>query len=227
MKIALVGAGKTGSEVAKLLSDPTPTIFNSKNKPTLEALYGHDLIICFLPGTLFLQYIDLFVESKLPVVTGSTGFDWPNGINQILLDKQLKWVWSSNFSLGMTLVQQLIATLNKAPLLFEDFKYDIHEIHHLKKLDAPSGTALKWRDWLGQPVEVTSSREGDVVGIHELNLAANSEEISIKHIAKDRSIFARGAIWAATKIFQDEVDTFGLIKFEDLAKKYLFNSEEE
>ena len=73
MKIALLGAGKTGGKVSELHENTV--IFNQSNKLTLEKLTECDVVVSFLPGDAFVEYIDVLIESKLRVVTGSTGFD--------------------------------------------------------------------------------------------------------------------------------------------------------
>ena len=76
MKIALLGKGKTGGKVLELILEAgiPYTLFDSINYPTKEKLEGHDVIISFLPGEAFNTYIPLIVETKIPVVCGSTGF---------------------------------------------------------------------------------------------------------------------------------------------------------
>lgn len=219
MKLALLGVGKTGSKV--LERHPGATVFNSTNAPSVEKLKGHDAIISFLPGEAFKSYIPLLVEAGVPVVTGSTGFEWPSDINNILKNKNLRWIHATNFSLGMNLVRQMIAIVSKAQTLFDDVSFNIHEIHHTKKLDAPSGTALSWRDWLDNDCEITSAREGDVIGIHELTMNTKNEEIFLRHNAKDRGIFAEGALWAARHLVTTDKVPTGLNQFSDVIAKEL------
>lgn len=218
MKVALLGSGKTGGRVAELL-ESAPTIFSSSNPPTVEKLEGHDVIISFLPGEAFFEYIPMLVETGLPVVTGSTGFEWPSDLQEKLQKLNTRWLYASNFSLGMNLVHQMINTLSKASKLFEDASFNMHEVHHTKKLDAPSGTALSWRDWLGQKVEITHERVGDVVGDHKIILNTANERITLQHEALDRRIFAAGAIWAAKKILNDSSIESGLHNFQDITLK--------
>lgn len=219
MKLALLGAGKTGSKVLQLY--PDATVFNTNNAPTVEKLKGHDVVISFLPGEAFSQLIPTLVESALPVVTGSTGFTWPADMDQILKQKNLTWIYASNFSLGMNLVRQMIGILSKAETLFNDVEFKIHEIHHTKKLDAPSGTALSWQEWLGSTCEISSERIGDIVGIHELTLNTSNEEIFLRHNAKDRGIFAQGAVWAARLLTNSNKVSPGLHQFSNVIAKEL------
>lgn len=221
MKIALLGKGKTGGKVLELLLEKkiAHTVFDSKNTPTLEKLKGHDVVISFLSGEVFKEYMDLLAESKIPVVTGSTGMIWPSDFDADLKKQNVKWIYATNFSLGMNIVQQMIHIMGQASRVFSDYKFSMNEIHHTKKLDTPSGTALSWKKWIGHEVHITSERIGDVVGIHELVLTTNNEKITVKHEALDRKIFAEGALYAATKIINDTTLSPGLHLFQDVVQK--------
>ncbi|MEK7059860.1 MAG: dihydrodipicolinate reductase C-terminal domain-containing protein [Patescibacteria group bacterium] len=220
MKIALLGTGKTGSKVIELHGSEYVTGFNHSNPPTLAKLKGHDVVISFLPGPIFVDYIDLLIESGLPVVSGSTGFDWPSDIDKRLKVKKVAWITASNFSLGMNLVRGMIKVLAKAPLLFDNFDLKLHEIHHIHKKDQPSGTSLSWQQWVGQDVKITSGRDGDNPGDHKLTLVTPYEDISVRHQAKDRRIFAEGAIWTARKLLEGNTDS-GLHNLADVMEKEL------
>lgn len=220
MKIALLGTGKTGSHVADLHTETV--FFNSKNQPTLEKLKECDIIISFLAGDIFETYIPLLLESKLPVITGSTGFEWKTSdLDQINANK-VTWVRAHNFSLGMNIVKSMIETLSKASTLYPEASFHIHDIHHIHKKDAPSGTALSWEKWLGQKADITAERTGDVVGYHHMEMDTPVEKIKITHEAKDRAIFAKGAIWAAQQVLsKDQNKNRGLIEFSSLVQETL------
>ncbi|MGB0454776.1 MAG: 4-hydroxy-tetrahydrodipicolinate reductase [Bacteriovoracaceae bacterium] len=220
---ALVGAGKTGGKLLELVKEnENVEVFNSKNPPTLEKLKSFDLIISFLPGEVFKDYVDLFLESQKPMVSGTTGFDWSDELDQKLKSQKTPWIVSHNFALGMNVVKKLIETLSLAPKIFEDYEYKMHEVHHVHKKDAPSGTALSWEKWLNQKVEITSERTGDVVGDHILTLKTPFEDVTITHQSKDRKIFASGALWSARFLLENK-DTIrsGLIPFEEVAMNRL------
>lgn len=89
MKIALLGKGKTGGKVLELLVEGNipHTVFDSKNQPTLENLKGHDVVISFLSGEVFKEYMPLLLDSTLPVVTGSTGMQRPSDFDKKLKEK--------------------------------------------------------------------------------------------------------------------------------------------
>jgi 4-hydroxy-tetrahydrodipicolinate reductase len=217
MKVALLGTGKTGGKVIEALDGKNVTGFDQDHPPTLDNLQGHDIIIAFLPGAIFAEYIDLLIDSGLPVVNGSTGFIWPDNIDARLKAREVTWVTASNFSLGMNLVYGMLKVLAKAPQLFDEYEFKLHEVHHIHKKDRPSGTALSWKKWLGQDVDITSSREGDIIGNHRLTLVTPNEDISLEHQAKDRKIFAEGAIWTAKKLLDGTIDIApGLHNLQDI-----------
>lgn len=220
MKVALLGSGRTGGKVLELLDAKQVTAFNHEHPPTLQKLKGHDVIISFLPGPVFAGYIDLLIESGLPVVTGSTGFNWPEDVDARLKAAKVTWVTASNFSLGMNLVHGMIKVLAKAPQLFDEFSFKLHEIHHIHKKDQPSGTSLSWQKWLGQDVDITSARDGDNPGDHKLTLVTKYEDISVQHQAKDRRIFAEGALWTANKVLSGTIEP-GLHNLSEVMEREL------
>lgn len=222
MKIALLGAGRTGGKVLDIAGDHEVMVFDENNHPTVETLAQNEVVICFLPGPILLQYIDMLIEAKVPVVTGSTGHEWPEGFDQRLKDAGLVWVTASNFSLGMNLVRKAIGVLGAASKIFTDDEYGfaLHEVHHKHKKDRPSGTALSWVDWLGLEADVSSGRVGDVVGDHKLTLEIPFEQINLQHVASDRKVFAQGALWTARRVVAGGIDP-GLNHLEDIMDKEL------
>lgn len=201
MKIAVIGKGKTGKYVTSILEEKNISfeVFDSQNTVSVEKLENFTHSIIFVPGEVFINLIPILLNSKVGVITGATGFTWPENIESQIIEKKLTWIHSTNFALGMNLVKQMINVLSKANQLFEKYEFSIHEVHHTKKLDAPSGTAKSWASWLNSPSTITSDRIGDIVGDHSLTLKTSNEEITLRHQALDRSIFATGAIWTLQK----------------------------
>src|SRR4051812_25878017 len=117
MKIALLGKGKTGSKVLEISPYPV-TVFDTQNPPSFEKLQGHDVIISFLPGDAFGSLLPLLVETRIPVITGSTGFKWPQHFDETLKAKNLSWIYASNFSLGVAVMKQMLMKLSQAQDLF-------------------------------------------------------------------------------------------------------------
>lgn len=216
MKIAVIGTGKTGGKVVELLGDECSETFDNHNPPTVEKLKQSDAVIIFVPGDAVPEIIDDVLEAGIPAAWGSTGYDWPADLDEQVKAKNTKWVLASNFSLGMNVIRKSIQAISKASDILKDPEFHIHEVHHVHKKDAPSGTALSWKEWLDKEAEVTSAREGDVKGIHELTVKTATEEITLKHKALDRALFAEGAIWAAKQLVENPDIETGVNAFGQL-----------
>lgn len=223
MNYAVIGKGKTGSHVIELLkkNEKSYEIFDSKNIATAEKLANFDVAICFVNGPVFESLIPTLLESKISVVTGATGIELGDKLSTKVKEAGAKWIKASNFSIGMNLIHKMIEdSLAKANKLFDEYNFNIHEVHHTKKLDAPSGTAIKWQDWTGEKFDISHERIGDVVGDHTITLRTSNEKITLRHEALDRSIFASGALKACQMISEVEI---GLNDFEELTLKKLLN----
>lgn len=215
MKAALIGAGKTGGYVAEFLENPA--VFDRSNPPTPESLKPYDVAIVFVPGSAAAELVEILLEAGIPAVWGTTGYEWPADLAARLETAGTRWVLGSNFSLGMNLMRRCLEVIGRGEEFLEQPDYHIHEVHHVHKQDAPSGTALKWKEWLGvEQVRITSAREGDVKGIHELYVKTPGESLWLRHEAHDRSIFARGAVWAARYLLDHPELAPGLYTFESI-----------
>ena len=196
--IAVFGKGKTGIKVIELLNEHgiEPVVFDSKTPPSPELLNNIQFMVAFVPSEVLLAYTDLLIEKNISLVSGATGGSFSSRTSELLVDKKLTWISGSNFSLGMRVVYQLMNTIKKAKNIWPKLDLSIHEIHHTKKLDGPSGTALSWADWvnLDDTSKVTFERIGDVVGDHKLSFNTGDELITIRHQALDRKLFAQGAL---------------------------------
>jgi 4-hydroxy-tetrahydrodipicolinate reductase len=196
MKAAVIGTGKTGSEVARLLGDKA-LLFNSKTKPVAEELKKCDIAIVFVSPDAVSEVLEQVLKAGIPAVWGTTGYQWPPDLPEKVKDIGVRWVIGANFSLGMNLIRKAITLIGRGADLLKDPEFHIHEVHHIHKKDTPSGTALSWHEWLGKDASVSSDRQGDVKGIHNLHIKTENESIWIKHEAHSRELFAEGAIWTA------------------------------
>jgi 4-hydroxy-tetrahydrodipicolinate reductase len=216
MNIAVIGTGKTGGKVVELLGDECVEAFDTRNLPTAGKLQKADAVIIFTPGDAVPDLIDMVLEAGIPAAWGSTGFEWPQELNQKVKDRKTKWVIASNFSLGMNIIRKSIEAISAGSVILDEPEFHIHEVHHIHKKDAPSGTALSWKKWLGKESEITSARKGDVKGIHELTLKTATEEITLKHKALNRALFAEGAIWATRQLVSHSKMEDGICTFSQL-----------
>ncbi|MEQ9090112.1 MAG: dihydrodipicolinate reductase C-terminal domain-containing protein [Balneola sp.] len=216
MKISVIGTGKTGGKVVELLGDNLAYAFDETNPPTVEKLKESDAVIIFVPGDAVEEILPMVLESGTPAAWGSTGFSWPEDLEDRVKKMGIKWVMATNFSLGMNIIRNAIEAISTASQILKNPSFKIHEVHHVHKKDAPSGTALSWKEWLNKEAEITSAREGDINGIHELTVTTVNEEITLKHDAKDRALFAEGAIWAAEQLIKNQNLTNGIYTFGQL-----------
>ena len=216
MKISVIGTGKTGGKVVEMLGGNLAYAFDESNPPSIEKLQESDVVIIFVPGDAVDDIFPMVLDSGTPAIWGSTGYEWPQNLNEKVKQQQTKWVTATNFSLGMNIVRNAIDVISKGSGILKNPDFSIHEVHHVHKKDAPSGTAISWQEWLGENLEITSAREGDVNGIHELTVQTATEKITLRHEALDRSLFAEGAIWAAEQIVNEQILTNGVVTFGEL-----------
>jgi len=216
MKIAVIGIGKTGSEVVKLLpKEQLSGAYDVDNPVTITELKKANAVISFVPGAAVAEVLPIVMAAGVPAVWGSTGFTWPKDLDEKLKEYKTKWVIAANFSLSMNLIRHWLAKLSQAKQLLDNPQFTIHETHHVQKKDTPSGTALSWQKWLNLDCNIESHREGDIKGIHELILKTPDETISLKHEVHNRALFAKGAIWAAKFLMNHDLAD-GLYDFSQL-----------
>lgn len=222
IKIGLLGSGKTGSEVQKILEkrqDFELIVYNSKNHPIESDLAKCQALIAFVPGEVFLKYLPMLTSSGICVISGCTGLHYPENFEKICRDKKQMWVQGSNFSLTMIFIKKALASLGQLKKISPHFKFQISETHHTKKLDSPSGTSLNFKKWLGEDLadtEIISHRKGDIVGEHQLLISSSFESIKLEHLAHQRSLFAEGAVWTLDFLLKNENWPKKFYHFEDL-----------
>ena len=226
MKISLIGTGKTGGQLLDLLpSNAFEGVFNSSTPLDLSKIDRSDACIIFIPGSSFTPLIPQLMTTSTPMVIGATGFEWEEEHLRQLKTEMKRWVHGHNFSLLMILIRHFINTIHKARNMVEKMSFHIHETHHKNKKDAPSGTALLWKEWLNAPsVKMTYDRIEDAIGTHQLTVKGSMEQFQITHETLDRKVFALGALWAAQRLQDDRELPVGLINFEDLVDFYIENS---
>lgn len=218
MRIALYGTGKMGraiEEVALKRGHAIGLKVSSANAGTAPT--GLDVAIEFSRPEQALPNMRLCLEAGVPVVVGTTG--WYERLNEVKAMVEATGgtlLWASNFSIGVNLFFQLNRQL--AALMDPQAGYSVRidEVHHVHKLDAPSGTAitlardidLRHKAYTGwaltpdakttpSPVPINSERIGEVPGKHSVTWAGADDRITITHEAFGRTGFATGAVVAA------------------------------
>jgi 4-hydroxy-tetrahydrodipicolinate reductase len=204
MKIALIGYGKMGhmiESIARERGHEIVCIIDENNLADLasSAFVQADVAIEFSTPHSAASNIFRAWEAGVPVVCGTTG--WDVGAMKIEAMKRGGLMWSSNYSIGVNILFALNKQLAKLMEAQNDYKVHMTEVHHIHKLDAPSGTAKTLQEAIGQErlaVEaIESIREGEVPGIHTVVWDSEVDSISISHSAKSRKGFALGAVIAA------------------------------
>jgi 4-hydroxy-tetrahydrodipicolinate reductase len=222
MNILLLGAGKTGSLVAEAARERghVVTVLRSADNVhgsglTRELLTPVDVVVDFTTPDCVLANIRACIAAKKNMVVGTTG--WYAEISKIRTDVESLgsgFLYGSNFSIGVNLFFDLIQTA--APALQHNYLPQIFERHHAQKKDAPSGTAVTIQNIMQKnsdlEIEVTSFREGEVVGMHEVVLDSTHDTIYLCHDAKSRRGFAEGAVRAAEWILGKK----GFYDFKDV-----------
>jgi len=209
MKLLILGRGKTGSLVAEVAVERKHHIQIVGTKEngagtalTPENLREIDAVIDFTAPHCVLANIEACVKAGKNMVVGTTG--WHNEIDtvrKLVEQHETGFVYAANFSIGVNLFFDAVRAA--AAALRHDYSGQIFERHHVQKKDAPSGTAIQIqhliREASGQEetLEITSFREGDVVGLHEVVLESPADRIYLCHDAKSRRGFAEGAVRAA------------------------------
>lgn len=152
------------------------------------------VVIDFTNPTSTRRHAELAAQKKIPLVIGTTGLDSPTEQAIITAAKVIPVLQAANFSRGVALLLELAALAAKA---LPDADLGIYELHHNKKVDAPSGTALAIGAATSRKPHYASLRGGTVVGDHTLVLALDGERLELTHKAENRAIYAKGALAAA------------------------------
>ena len=222
LHLVLLGAGKTGSlvgEVAKERGHRTTVLTEGENPGgawlTADNLRNVDAVVDFTAPHAVLANIERCIAGRTPVVVGTTG--WYGELDRVRQEVERggsALVFGANFSYGVNLFFQIVRAA--APALHHGYAGHITERHHIHKKDAPSGTAVALQRVVeqasGMQVEITSEREGDVMGVHELELSSAGDRIVLSHDVKSRRTFAEGAVLAAEWI----VGKTGFYDFKDI-----------
>ena len=208
MKIALIGYGKMGhiiESIARERGHEIVSIIDQNNLEEFEsnAFASADVAIEFTTPQTAADNILRAWKAGVPVVCGTTGWN-VEAMRREATRREgdgIGLMWSSNYSIGVNILFALNRQLAKFMEAYPDYTPHMTEVHHIHKLDAPSGTAKTLQEAIGDDrlkiKDIESIREGEVAGIHTVVWDSEIDTISISHSAKSRKGFALGAVIAA------------------------------
>jgi 4-hydroxy-tetrahydrodipicolinate reductase len=220
MKVCLFGYGKMGKEIENVLVARGHSValkIDSTNVNTLTAgdLKRCDVVIEFSNPHVAIANILQCLDAHVPVVVGTTGwYDRVEEVKKQCAEKNACLFYASNFSIGVTLFFKMNEYLAGLMNRYDEYDVSIEEIHHLHKIDSPSGTGIslanqilqnssKKKKWVNaasnkaDELPILSKREKDVPGTHIVRYSSAIDEIELKHTAHNRKGFALGAVLAA------------------------------
>ncbi len=224
MRIALLGYGKMGREVeaaARAQGHEVTAVLDDAAGASRGSLEDAEVAVDFTTPDAAVPNIVKTSTLGLDLVVGTTG--WYNRLDEAraAVDRAgTGLVWAPNFSLGVQLFVRLAREAGRLADGLDEYDVSVHETHHRHKVDHPSGTGIRLADvlvdavrrkdrWQAGPPEgkpdpdvlwVTSSRVGEVPGTHVISLEGPDDAVELKHTARGRSGFARGAVSAASWI---------------------------
>ena len=234
MKIALLGYGKMGKEIESIALQRGHTIVlkvdeNNSTTFTNEDLKKADVAIEFSTPQTVSANIKKCFDAQVPIIVGTTG--WYNEfemIQEFCLQKNGALFHATNFSLGVNLFFKVNTYLAELMNKYDSYNVEMEEIHHIHKLDKPSGTAISLANQILEKIErkkqwsitdnttetlfIKDVREGEIPGTHIIKYTSAVDDIEIMHKAHNRKGFALGALIAAEYI----KDKKGIFTMNDL-----------
>jgi 4-hydroxy-tetrahydrodipicolinate reductase len=238
MNIGIIGYGKMGKEIEQIAISRNHKITLIADKDDTEKLKKIDktkvdVVIEFTNAQSAINNYNYCFERNIPVVSGTTGItneDYKK-ITEKVKKENKTFMWASNFSVGVNITFKINEILAKLINPYKNYTAQIEEIHHIHKLDSPSGTAISlangiienidhlsaWKnnsDINNNELEIHSIRKDEVPGTHIVEYKSEIDKITIKHEAFNRKGFAIGAVLSAEFIF----NKIGVFTFDDLLK---------
>jgi 4-hydroxy-tetrahydrodipicolinate reductase len=203
VRLLIVGYGKMGRLVEEQAVAQGMEIASRIDIDDGDWSTPADVAIDFSTAAALETNFPRYVERKLPAVIGTTG--WSDLLPAYRAEAEragLGVVVSANFSIGVNVFELIVADAARMMRAHPQYGAWIHELHHVAKRDAPSGTALLLRDAMTRAgydrvVDVSSTRAGTIPGTHTIGFDGPSDTIELRHVARDRRGFASGALLAA------------------------------
>jgi 4-hydroxy-tetrahydrodipicolinate reductase len=203
MRLLVVGYGKMGRLVEELARNQGIDVAGHVDIGEGDWATPADVAVDFSTAEALRTNFTQYARRRLPVVIGTTGWEADaDRFRAEALRANLGVVASPNFSIGVNLFQKLAVEAARLMRPHPDYGAWIHELHHVAKRDAPSGTALALRDAMAAAgfsgsIGMSSTRAGNIPGTHTVGFDGPSDTIELTHTARDRRGFAAGAVLAA------------------------------
>jgi 4-hydroxy-tetrahydrodipicolinate reductase len=222
-KLAIIGYGKMGHMIESLASSYGFTnVVTIDLKDSLAAAAEADVAIEFTNPEAAPANLRKLAEMLVPTVCGTTG--WLQEFESIKAaydTAETSLVWSPNFSVGVNIFFKLAEEAARLMSSYENYGAWAWEIHHSTKKDAPSGTMLKAvermiKGGFQRPIDVSSNRAGAIPGTHEVGFDSAADTITLRHTARSREGFARGALEAARWIVNQTDGKSGVYEFSQI-----------
>ena len=224
--LAIVGYGKMGKLIEQLAPEYDFQValkldeFNNASGEgiTRENFTGIDVAIEFSIPAAVPGNVEGIAALGVPLVVGTTGWlDHLEEVKRAIATHGTGLVWSPNFSIGINIFMRLAAEAARLMAAEPEYGAWAWEIHHSAKKDAPSGTLLKLveemkKSGYTRPVDVGSNRAGTIPGTHEIGFDSAADTITLRHTARNREGFARGALKAARWIAKNK----GFYEFSEI-----------
>lgn len=231
MRILLIGYGKMGKTIEQMALAKGHQIAGIIDHTNLETLSNYtsentDVAIEFTHPEAAFGNVTYCLKNNIPVVVGSTGWlDKFEDAKQLCSEQNGAFFYASNFSVGVNLFFHFNEYIAAKMQAYKEYSVGIREIHHLQKVDKPSGTGITTAEgilphfpalsgWVADQetegkLNIISEREPDVVGTHIVTYSSDVDKIELSHIAHSRAGFAEGALMAAEWL-KDKKGVYGM-----------------
>ena len=218
-QLVAVLARNAGDEIGAILTSRD----SIRSSAELSAeLRGHDVVIDFSTAGSVPKSVESCALAGVPLVEGTTGWQMHEAaVRQLMLQHDGALVYGANFSLGVNLFYRIVANAAALFASIDNYAAFIEEAHHIRKRDAPSGTALRLRALMNEKltgeIPISSTRAGEIPGTHRVGFDSLADQILLTHEARSREGFASGALLAARWI----VGRKGVYQFSEVIDEIL------
>ncbi|MCE1164364.1 MAG: 4-hydroxy-tetrahydrodipicolinate reductase [Bacteroidetes bacterium] len=226
MKIVISGYGKMGREIEAAASARGHECVSRPDSSVelAKAVFPDAVCVDFSVPDAFRKNYKIIADNFKAAVVGTTGwYDILGDVKEYFRERNKTLIYATNFSIGVNIFFKVNEIAAKLVSELSDYDPYIIELHHNRKLDAPSGTAKTiggiLKEVLGKEIEIQSVRSGKIPGIHETGFESDVDRITLRHEAFSRKGFAEGAVTAA----EWTVNLAGIFEFRDLLEEKFKN----